>query len=147
MRLTIHTDYALRVLLYLAAHPDQQASTEEISTAYGISLNHLVKVVHELGRHGYLDTKRGRGGGIMLAKPPEEIVIGNVVRDMEPDFFLVECFRDDNKCVITPNCRLAGVITKAFNAFRQVLDATTLADVVRDKDQAPLRALLDGPHQ
>lgn len=131
MRLTRHTDYALRVLLYAATYPDRRVSTEEISTAFGISTHHLVKVVNNLGRAGFLDLKRGRNGGIRLGRAPEEIVVGAVVRVTEPDLHLVECFdAKRNTCPIVPACRLIQPLADARKAFLRVLDGYTLADVV-----------------
>lgn len=132
MHLTLHADYSLRVLLYLAARPDRLVSTQEVSQAYGISKNHLVRVVQALGRHGYVDVRPGRSGGITLAKAPEEIVLGQVFRVTEPDFHLVECFdRKTNTCPIAPACGLIGVLFEARDAFLAVLDKYTLADVLK----------------
>ena len=118
MRLTRHTDYALRVLLYAATYPDRRVSTEEISKAYGISTHHLVKVVNNLGRAGFLDLKRGRNGGIRLGRAPEEIVVGAVVRVTEPDLHLVECFdAKRNTCPIVPACRLIQPLADARKAL------------------------------
>lgn len=131
MRLTKSTDYALRVLLYLAAFPDKRSSTEAISTAFGISLHNLGKVVHQLGQAGWLDLKRGRGGGLSLARPPAEIVIGQVVRSVEPDLHLVECFdAERNTCPIVPACGLIAPFAEARRAFLAALDRYTLADVL-----------------
>ncbi|WP_375768483.1 Rrf2 family transcriptional regulator [Archangium gephyra] len=132
MHLTLHADYALRVLLYLAANPDRVISTGEVSDAYGISKHHLVRVVQGLGRHGFVEVRPGRSGGVVLARPPAEISVGQVVRDMEPDFHIVECFDPaTNTCPITPACGLIGVLNEATRAFLATLDKYTLEDLVR----------------
>lgn len=134
MRLTNYTDYSLRVLIYLAAKPkDERSNISEIAEAYDISRNHLSKVIHELGKCGFILTIRGRGGGIQLAVPPEEINIGKVVRQIEEDFQLVECFADGpSTCVISPVCGLKHVLNRALNAYLSVLDEYTLADIVQN---------------
>lgn len=126
MRLTGYTDYSLRVLMYLGARPDRQASVAEISRAYGISQNHLMKVVNGLGRLGYIASSRGRTGGIRLAKAPDQIWIGQVVRETEDGFDLVDCQR----CVISSACGFASVLDEALAAFMRVLDGYTLADLL-----------------
>lgn len=135
MRLTYHTDYALRVLLYLAASPDtQRVHIQDIADAYAISSNHLMKIVHQLGKLGYIETMRGRKGGMRLARNPAAIRIGEVVRQTEEDFFLVECFdREHNCCVITPICHLRAALQEALAAFLSVLDRYTLADLSSNK--------------
>ena len=141
MRLTRYTDYSFRVLIYLAAQPDAFGTVQSISDAYQISNNHLMKVVQALSQRGYVDTIRGKGGGMRLRLPPERINVGRVVRDMESDLELVECFGPDNRCVITPECMLKNVLGEALSAFTAVLDRYTLADNVGNP--APLRRLLD----
>lgn len=141
MRLTRYTDYSLRVLIYLAVRPDGFGTVQSIADAYDISRNHLMKVVQELSRRGYIDTVRGKGGGMRLRRAPEKINVGRVVRDMESDMTLVECFGPDNRCAITPECVLKNVLSDALNAFLAVLDRYTLADIV--SDPAPLRRLLN----
>ncbi|WP_380872787.1 HTH-type transcriptional regulator NsrR [Sphingomonas sp. DBB INV C78] len=125
MKLTRHTDYALRMLLYLAAHPDRLCSIAEIARAYDISQNHLMKVANELGRIGHIETVRGRNGGLRLARPANEIILGTVVRDMEEGFDLVDC----GGCVIVPVCGLPGVLRQATRAFVETLDRYSLADI------------------
>lgn len=145
MRLTLYTDYSLRVLIYLAAHPARYVSTEEISQAYRISNNHLVKVVNNLGRHGFLDVKRGRNGGIALGCAPESIVVGDVVRRTEPDFDLAECFdAARNSCPISSACRLKSHLASARDAFLAVLDGVTVADLVIDRQSELARLLANG---
>ena len=130
MRLTKATDYALRVLLYAASFPDRQVSTEELAEAFHISLNHLGKVVNQLAQLGWIDARRGRGGGLTLARAPEAIGIGEVVRAIEPDLHLVECFDGArNTCPIVPACGLVAPLAEARRAFFAVLDRYTLADV------------------
>jgi Rrf2 family nitric oxide-sensitive transcriptional repressor len=132
VHLTLHADYALRVLLYLAANPDRVVSTGEVSGAYGISKHHLVRVVQGLGRHGFVEVRPGRSGGVVLARPPAEISVGQVVRHMEPDFHIVECFDPQtNRCPITPACGLIGVLNEATRAFLATLDKYTLEDLLR----------------
>ena len=134
MRLSAFTDYSLRVLMYLAADPDRRATIAEIAAAYGISEHHLVKVVHFLGRAGWLANVRGRGGGIELARPPQSINLGAVVRATEGDPMPAECFdRASNDCRITRACRLRGVLGEATEAFHAVLDRHTLADLTANR--------------
>ena len=130
MRLTNFSDYALRVLLYAAARHDELITIEETAKVYGISKAHLMKVVNQLTRAGYLRAVRGRSGGLTLAMRPNKISLGDVVRATEPDFALVECFSPDNRCLITPRCRLRGVLKEALGAFIATLDRYTLADLV-----------------
>ena len=133
MRLTQWTDYALRVLMYCAAHQDREAAPTiaEIAEAYGISRSHLMKIVMALSAKGWLATTRGRGGGLRLVLPPAEIVVGEVVRQMEEDFTLVECFNPQgSNCRIDGRCRLKGVLWDALQAYMQVLDSVRLADLV-----------------
>ena len=133
MKLTTFTDYSLRVLIYVAATPDGRATRGEIAKGYGISENHLVKIVHLLGREGILLNTRGRGGGLALARPPREINVGQVVRLTEGGDVPAECFTEDNPCAIAPVCRLAGVLDEAMKAFYGVLDRYTLADLVHNR--------------
>ncbi len=143
MRLTAYTDYSLRVLIYLGLRGERLATISELSETYGLSANHLMKIIHNLGKLGYIETVRGRGGGMKLAGAPEEINIGQVVRQMEPDFALVECFDPDRRtgCVITPACRLQLVLGKAMESFLDVLDNHTLADLLQNRTR--LRSLLN----
>jgi Rrf2 family transcriptional regulator, nitric oxide-sensitive transcriptional repressor len=136
MRLTRYTDYSLRVLIYLGLRQDRLTSIREIANAYGISESHLMKVVQALGQFGYVATLRGHGGGLRLAKPPSEINLGDVVRSTEDDLALVECFSDVSECRIAGPCRLANVLRRALEAFFQVLDEHTLADLLRSRSSA-----------
>lgn len=134
MRLTTFTDYTLRVLMYLALDPNRRATIPEIALAYGISENHLMKVVLQLSRDGTVESIRGKGGGVRLARDPREIRLGQVVRASEGEAPLVECFApDSNQCRIAPACRLARALDEAFNAFHASLDAYTLADLVGNR--------------
>lgn len=130
MRLTNFSDYALRVLLFAAARGEELITIEETAKAYGISRTHLMKVANQLTRSGYLKAVRGRSGGLALAMRPNKICLGDVVRATEPDFAMVECFSPDNRCLITPRCRLKGVLKEALGAFMATLDRYTLADLV-----------------
>ncbi len=130
MRLAEYTDYTLRVLMYCAAHRDRQITIAELAEHYGVSKNHLMKVVNDLARQGVLETTRGRGGGLKLLKRPDDIRVGDIVRSSETDFRLVECFdsRTDS-CSLTPSCRLKGVFHAALQAYFKELDGVTLADI------------------
>jgi Rrf2 family nitric oxide-sensitive transcriptional repressor len=128
MRLTLHTDYALRVLLYAGARPERLCAIGEMARAYGISRNHLMKVVQRLAEGGFVATVRGRSGGIQLARAPAEIRIGAVVRCSEPDFELADC----THCGISPACALKATLRDALAAFLAVLDARTLADLLHE---------------
>ena len=130
MRLTNFSDYALRVLLFAAAKGDRLITIEETARVYGISRSHLMKVANQLTRAGYLTAVRGRTGGLRLGGRPEDIRLGDIVRATEPDFALVECFGTDNSCLITPRCRLRGVLNDALLAFLATLDGHTLADLI-----------------
>jgi Rrf2 family transcriptional regulator, nitric oxide-sensitive transcriptional repressor len=137
MRLTLHTDYSLRVLLYLAASESGTATITELADFYEISRNHLVKVVHHLGLKGYIQTMRGKNGGICLARPPEQISIGEVVKNTEPDLNLLECFdQKTDHCVISSDCRLKGLLFRARDQFVKELEKSTLADVAAPMQQA-----------
>lgn len=141
MQLTLHAEYALRVLLYLGAHPDRSSTTREISDAYGISRNHLVRVLQTLGGHGYIELLPGRGGGISLKKEPGAIWLGDVVRDAEPNMRLAECFhRDTNTCVLTPVCSLKPVLKEALEAFLSSLNQHSLADLLAHGVQRQMAA-------
>lgn len=134
MKLTTFTDYSLRVLIYLAADTTRRATIAEIAASFGVSENHLIKVVHFLGKQGWIDTVRGKGGGILLAIPPEQVNVGRVVRDTEGAAVPAECFSEGGgHCVIASCCRLKGVLGEAVTAFYAVLDRHTLADPSRNR--------------
>jgi Rrf2 family nitric oxide-sensitive transcriptional repressor len=130
MRLTNFSDYALRVLMYAAVQEDRLITIDEVAKVYGVSRAHLMKVVNQLTRAGYLTAVRGRSGGLALAKRPAKIRLGDVLRLTEPDFTLVECFGAGDQCVITPRCRLRGALKEALAAFLGTLDGYTLADLL-----------------
>lgn len=130
MHLTNHTDYALRMLIYLALAGDRRSTIGAIARAYGISENHLMKVSQHLVRAGWVESTRGRGGGLTLRRRPEDIVVGRVVRDMETGFDMAECHADGDACLIMPYCRLHSVLEEAVDAFLGQLDRHTLADLL-----------------
>lgn len=134
MRLTTMTDYALRLLMYVAQQPERLCTISEIAQAYDISEAHLMKVTHQLGLQGWIETVRGKGGGMRLARAPRDINLGAVVRSIEPDFALVECFSTDSPCVLTGQCRLAGVLGNALQDFMAHLDGFSLADLLPGSD-------------
>lgn len=141
MRLTVYTDYALRLLMYLALRGDRLATIGDVAGSYGISRNHLMKVAHQLGVAGYVETVRGRGGGLRLARSPAAIGLGDVVRRTEPDMSLVPCFNPVNDpCPIRQCCVLQQALDRARGAFLDALDQYTLADLVRPR--ARLQELL-----
>ncbi|TAK47349.1 MAG: Rrf2 family transcriptional regulator [Betaproteobacteria bacterium] len=140
MRLTTFSDYALRVLIYLGSAPQRLATIEQIAAAYGVSGNHLMKVVHHLAQRGYVETVRGKGGGMRLARAPQAIRIGEVVRTTEDSLALVECFEQDGDCRIARACVLKRALAEALAAFFAVLDGYTLADLLAP--EAPLRRML-----
>lgn len=141
MRLTVYTDFSLRVLMFVALQPERLPTIAEIAASYGISKNHLMKVVYELGQAGYIETVRGKNGGLRLAQQPRDVVLGEVVRRTEPDMALVPCFDPvKTPCVLTPACILRRALHEARSAFLAVLDAYTLADLVENR--GALSALL-----
>jgi Rrf2 family nitric oxide-sensitive transcriptional repressor len=134
MKLNDFTDYSLRVLIYLATAPGRRATIAEIANAFGISENHLTKVVHFLGKQGWVATVRGKGGGLLLTKEPADVRLGDIVRDTEGAARLAECFDEDGgACTIDGACRLKGVLTQAMDAFYDVLDRYSLADITRNR--------------
>ncbi len=131
MQITSYTDYALRVLLYLAMAQGKQANITEIADFYNISRNHLVKIIHQLGSKGFIKTTRGKGGGLTLQRLPEEISIGDVVRSMENHFNWVECFDPaQQSCQMLPGCGLKHLLARAGTAYLEILDTATLADAL-----------------
>jgi Rrf2 family nitric oxide-sensitive transcriptional repressor len=142
MHLSLFSDYSLRVLMYAALKGDT-FQLSEVSTAYDISRNHLAKVIPNLSKLGYLDTKRGRGGGIQLACPAEEIRIGKLIRETEDQPVIVECFdQRTNTCPINGSCRLKGALAAAMSAFYESLDRFTLHDLVSGPQQKKMNHLL-----
>lgn len=133
MKLTSFSDYTLRVLMYLAIERDRLATIPEIATAYNISENHLKKVVHQLARSGVIESVRGKGGGIRLARAPGEIRLGQVVRTSEGGGAVVECQSGHPaSCRIAPACRLTAIVVRAFESLYTTLDEYTLADLVKE---------------
>lgn len=133
MRLTDYTDYSLRTLMYLGLNRDRLVTIQDIADAYDISKSHLMKVVHQLGLAGLVETIRGRSGGLRLGQEPEQINLAEVIRRTEPDFTMVECFdRAQNACVLAPSCELRNVLRQATEAYLEVLGRFTLADLLRD---------------
>ena len=133
MQLTIYTDYALRVLIFLATKEDR-SQISEISSYYNISFNHLTKAVHHLSKLGYVKSQQGRGGGIELAMNPKDINIGKVLEACEPSMAMVECMGSDNKCVITSACHLKTIMIKAKKAFLNELRQHHLSDIINHKN-------------
>ena len=143
MQLTRYSDYSLRVLIYLALAPERLVTIEDVARSYGISKAHLMKVVHRLALRGHVETLRGRKGGLRLARPPEQIRVGDVVRSTEENLTLVECFdAASSQCAIDGACGLRPVLSEALAAFLSVLDGYTLADLVARR-RAPLARLLE----
>lgn len=149
MQLTLYTDYSLRVLVYLGLKTHELVTISEIAENYGISRNHLVKVVHNLSTNSFVDAIRGKGGGLRLARPAAQINIGDVIRHTEPNFNLVECFDNLNTdgCPIDEICKLKGALRKAHGAFMAVLDGVSLADVLANSDELapPLNIVVPFP--
>lgn len=147
MRMTMYTDFSLRLLIYLAIRPTgEKATVPEIADSYGISKHHLMKVSQHLAKLGYIESTRGRGGGVRLLKEPESINVGQVVRQMEDDFHLVECFdREKNGCPITPVCSLKHALGRALQAYLAVLDDYTLQDLAHNSLE--LLTFLNGNQQ
>jgi Rrf2 family nitric oxide-sensitive transcriptional repressor len=140
MRLTAFTDFGLRALMRLAGEPDRSFTTDEIANEFAISRHHLVKVVRRLAETGYVRTQRGAGGGFELARPARTITLGEVVRDLEDDQPLAECFRaDGGNCVLSPRCRLRKKLAAAREAFLNELDTTSLADCTYSPSPPPQR--------
>ncbi|MEE8339701.1 MAG: Rrf2 family transcriptional regulator [Xanthomonadales bacterium] len=133
MKLTRFTDYSLRVLMYLGLQENSRVTIREISESYDISRNHLMKVVSLLTRMGYLDARRGPGGGIALARLAEDICLADVIMDMEDDLNMVECFGADGECIISPICELKCVLSQALSAYLDTLRNYTLADLLTPK--------------
>lgn len=148
MKLTLWTDYALRVLMYCAAAGERTPlpTVQEIAQAHGISRSHLTKIVMTLAATGWLETTRGRGGGLRLLIAADKLSVGDVVRITEPDLHLVECFDPgSNACRIAGRCRLEGALRRATNRFLDELDAVTLADLVAAPGALPSQAMLRMP--
>ncbi len=140
MQLTLYTDYSLRVLLYLGEHPNERITITQMSEYFDISRNHLVKVVHNLGKLELIHTIRGKNGGMWLAQEPKNINIATVVRKVEPHMNLLECFDDKtNTCPITKNCGLKHILFKAKKSFMDVLKEHTLADLLPENNNTVIQ--------
>lgn len=142
MQLTRYTEYSLRVLMYLAIHPDRLATITEISGAYNISRNHLVKVVHELGTLGFIKTQRGKQGGIRLAREADHLSVGEVVRKVEKNLDIIDCM--EPACPILPVCDMRDALFEARDAFFKVLDSYTLAELTTPHRQQLAELLAPG---
>ena len=142
MLLTRQTDYGLRMLIYLALHPDRRATAMEIADAFQVSQNHLLKLIQRLAAAGVVDTFRGKGGGVTLARPATAIRVGDVVRELEQGLEVIDCNRP--LCPIAPACDLREVLGDARDAFLAVLDDCTLEDVV-SRRRDTLRLLVSSP--
>lgn len=131
MQLTKFTDYSLRILIYLAEHPDRLSTIGEVAELHRIPKHHFVKIAHNLAKLGYIKSVQGKGGGICLNRPAEDINVGKLVRDVEPNFYIVECFDSRNSsCRIVGTCKLRGVLHEALKEFYSVLDNNTLSDLI-----------------
>ena len=138
MNVTRFTDYALRVLIYLGVSDKELVTIKDVAEKYDISKNHLMKVVQELSAQGYIEAIRGKHGGIRLNHSANDINIGELVRKFEQDSNLVECFGNNNQCVITPACQLKGIFSQALNQFFVYLEQYTLADLIEPSDKKKL---------
>ena len=130
MRLTTMTDYAVRLLMYVAQQPDRLCTIAEVANAYAISEAHLMKITHQLSLSGWLETVRGKGGGMRLAAAPSAINLGAVVRSIEPDFYLVDCLAGNTACTLTGSCKLTGIMNGALQNLMQYFNRYTLADLL-----------------
>ncbi len=135
MRLTNFSDYSLRVLIYLAVK-EERSSIAEVSRNFNVSENHLMKVVHRLATLGYVQSTRGKRGGIQLGMDPQKINLGEIILELEPDFHIAECFNEaSNHCKISPVCQLKNVLDEAKKAFLRTLGKYSLADIVKNRNQ------------
>lgn len=140
MRLTTMSDYAMRLLMYVAQRPERLCTISEVARAYDISEAHLMKITHQLALAGWLETVRGKGGGMRLAATPSEIRLGAVVCSIEPDFALVACLASDTACLLSGTCHLTGIVNGALQSFMHYLDRYTLADLLTPDAEGGLRA-------
>lgn len=143
MHLTTFSDYSMRVMMYLGLQHGQLVTISDIALAYKISENHLTKVVHHLAQRGYVETVRGKGGGLRLARDPSTVNIGDMIRNTEGDTGLLPCLDTDGTCCIQPSCKLVGILREAQAALFKVLDKYTLADLLNQ--EAPLARILMYP--
>lgn len=145
MQLTMHTDYALRLMIYLAVRDGSSVPVQTVADAYGISANHLAKVAQTLTRFGYVRSIRGRSGGITLGKRPKAVNIGTLVREVESTLAVVECFEPDSSCPIQPACTLKRILQTALDAFLATLDRYTLEDLVRNPESLTTLLIAGSP--
>ncbi len=138
MRLTSFTDYSIRVLIYLAVSHDEQPTIGEIADRFGVSKNHLMKVVNKLSKRDYLTALRGKNGGLRLNIAPADIKIGTLIRELEHDLALTECLSNNDQCILTPCCELKTVLSEALQSFFSTLDNYTLEDILRGRRRAEL---------
>ncbi len=144
MQLTRYTDYSLRVLIYLSLNRDRSATISEIADFYQISRNHLVKVVHNLSLKKYINSSRGKGGGLRLAHEPKDIIVGAVIRDTEPNFHIAECFPEPHEnCAVESICQLKKIFSLAAENFLSTLDGYTVADIIADTTEVESSVGLD----
>mgnify|MGYP006428664883 FL=1 len=135
MQLTSFTDYGLRTLMYLSSRCEDTASVKEVAEYYGISRNHLVKVVHTLSQHGYIETTKGKGGGMKIAAGSQNLRLGDLIMQLEPNMNMVECFdAKNNTCRISANCQLKHYLFEATQNFIHTMNKYTLADTVKNKE-------------
>ncbi len=134
MKLTAHTDYAMRLLMYVGRHPDRLCTIAEIAQAYKISEPHLMKITHRLAQCGWIETVRGKNGGMRLAMPAEQISLGAVIRDTENDLVLVECFNSGSACTLQGDCKLTFIVQEALRQFMDYLNSHSLADILPHND-------------
>lgn len=130
MKLTIMTDYAMRLLIYVGRYPQRLCTISEVAQAYGVSEPHLMKITHRLAQRGWIETVRGKNGGMRLARAPQDINLGAVLRDTENDLNLVECFATGSACTMTGYCGLTAILEGALQQFMQHVDRYTLADIL-----------------
>lgn len=134
MRLTTMTDYAMRLLIYLGGHPDRLCTIAEVADVYGISQPHLMKVTNRLSRTGWIETVRGKHGGMRLARQPQDMPLGAIIADIENDMALVECLGERQTCTLIGHCALPGILTGALDAFMAHLNRHSLADLLGGTD-------------
>lgn len=145
MHITRYSDYCLRTLIFLALQGDRLATIQEVSRSYNISKNHLMKIVYQLSQKGYINSTRGKNGGIRLGRDPEQINLGTLFTEVEQSFSIAECFSSNNRCAITPACHMKKILSEALTAFLAVLGKYTLADLVSPRHQPELIRLLQMP--
>jgi len=145
MRMTLHTDYALRMLMMLGIRDGEPVTVQQVAESHGLSRNHLLKVALNLRNMGVITATRGRAGGIALARRPEDINIGEIVRATEDDLALVECMKTGGACLLSPACWLKGVVREALQAYLSVFDRYSLADLIQNKEQLGLLLQMEPP--